>query len=194
MITLRCNTSNPLAVGLLALIVSTAYAQTIPTISAKVTTTQNQSCTWNTNVATSINYTGNYSATCSSTCPAKNWAASPATLSQQSTGICNYASPTIIAEAAVGLLSFPSMLLATKYLGWPNYGPPTFWYQQGTDTTNNRSWAQGCNQSYVENNSLSVGVSILIASVTFVIPLGQAGPTTCAPAYMSCAASGSSSQ
>lgn len=180
------------ASAVLTLVPSAAYTQTAPSIDASVTTTQNQYCSSNSGWGLSIGYIGNFSAKCHySSCPNSTWASSPATLSQPSTGICNFVPASLI--AGVAGRNFASVAAVAQYLSWPNYGAPTFSYTLGMDGPNSRSWARAKDQTFVANTLVSVGVTIYIANLTFTLPIGQDGVIT-PDAYMSCAASGSSSQ
>jgi hypothetical protein len=90
--------------------------------------------------------------------------------------------------AALAGKYFASMAAVAQYMSWPNYGPPTYSITYGMNGTNNTNWARAQDQTFVANNAISVGITIYIASVSFVLPIGQPGVIT-PDGYMSCAGS-----
>ena len=184
----RKNTLALLASGALTLIVPRALSQTMPSVTVNVS--QSQFCSANSALGSSINFTGAYSATCSSAaCPGSTWGASPATRSETATGVCNYVPPGAV-SALLNLGSigaFISYAAVVAAAGWPNTGPPTFSYQTGINGASQTTWAQPYYQNYVVSSLFQISYQAYGVKIQLSIPIGQPGVTTYTQDYMSCA-------
>jgi hypothetical protein len=172
-----------IAWGVPALIVPSAHSQALPSISTNVTASTNTGCAWNTASGTTLYYLGTYVSTCTlSGCPGKTWSSSPATLSEASTGSCNYVSGT---QVLVGLNATSQQALANA-LGWPNMGAPNFGYQTYIDGPSGSSYVL-VNFTNFATQTVTVTVSIAGVGVSVVVGVTSLGTTSYpAGARMTC--------